>query len=131
MFKYFLAWFPMLLLAILNGVLREAVFRRFLSEAAAHRLSTVTLILLFACYIWFIIHRYPPAGGTQAWMTGLMWLVLTLAFEFGFGRYRGQSWEQMFAEYNLFRGKLWILVPLWVTLAPYLMYRLYGPGSPD
>ena len=131
MLKYFLAWFPMLVLAILNGMLREAAFRKFLEEAEAHRLSTVTLIFIFAGYILFIIHRYPPAGGGQAWSIGLMWLLLTLAFEFGFGRYRGQSWEQMLGEYNVFKGKLWVLVPLWVAVAPYLFYRLSVVSKPD
>jgi len=54
----------------------------------------------------------------------LFWLVLTLLFEFGFGRYRGNSWEKLFTDYNLLKGRLWILIPLWLAIAPYLFFKL-------
>jgi succinate dehydrogenase/fumarate reductase cytochrome b subunit len=49
-------------------------------------------------------------------------MLLTLLFEFSFGRYQGQSWNAMLAEYNLLKGKLWALVPLWILLAPLLFF---------
>jgi hypothetical protein len=48
---------------------------------------------------------------------------MTLAFEFGFGRWRGRSWEQLLEDYNVFEGRLWLLIPLWVMIAPYLFYK--------
>lgn len=122
--KYFLAWFPMLLLAIANGALRDLVYKKYVGELAAHQISTFSLIILFAVYIGFIIKWIPPASANQAMLVGLLWLVLTLAFEFGFGRYRGNSWEKLFADYNLLKGRLWILLPIWVTLAPYVFFKL-------
>ena len=122
MFRYLLLWFPMLLLAIGNGLFRESVIKKFVSNQAAHQLSTLTLILLFAVYIWWAMRRFPPASGTQALLIGLFWLVLTLAFEFGFGRYRGNSWDTLLADYNILKGRIWVLIPLWVAVAPYLFY---------
>lgn len=95
MFKYFLAWLPMLVLAIANGFFRETVIKRFAGNLAAHQLSTVSLLLLFTGYIWIIIKNLPPASGKQAVSIGLLWLILTLLFEFGFGRYRGSSWATL------------------------------------
>ncbi|HMU09503.1 MAG TPA: hypothetical protein PKC54_05810 [Ferruginibacter sp.] len=122
--KYFLAWFPMLLLAIANGALRDLVYKKYVGELAAHQVSTFSLIILFAVYIGFIIKWIPLASANQAMLVGLLWLVLTLAFEFGFGRYRGNSWEKLFADYNLLKGRLWILIPVWVAIAPYVFFRL-------
>lgn len=122
--KYFLAWFPMLLLAIANGALREFVFKKYMGEPAAHQLSTFSLLLLFAIYIGFIMKRVPPVSAKQAILIGLFWLLLTLLFEFGFGRYRGSSWEKLLADYNLLKGRLWILIPLWVAIAPYIFFKL-------
>lgn len=122
--KYFLPWFPMLLLAIANGALREIVFKKYVSELAAHQLSTFSLLLLFAIYIGLIIKWMPPASANQAILVGLFWLALTLLFEFGFGRYRGSSWEKLFEDYNLLKGRLWILIPLWVAVAPYVFFKL-------
>ena len=37
----------------------------------------------------------------------------------------GLSWREMLAEYDLASGRLWALVPLWIAVAPYVLYRLY------
>jgi glyoxylase-like metal-dependent hydrolase (beta-lactamase superfamily II) len=46
---------------------------------------------------------------------------LTVAFEFGFGHFiAGKSWDDLRADYDVFRGRLWVLVLLTTTVAPYL-----------
>jgi hypothetical protein len=124
MLTYFLLWFPMLLIAIGNGTLREFVFKKHVPDLTAHQLSTIILIILFVVYIGFVIHRFPPASSRQAIFIGLVWVVLTLIFEFGFGRYRGRSWPQLFEDYNLLKGRIWILIPLWLAIAPYIFFKL-------
>jgi hypothetical protein len=122
---YLLAWLPMVVIAILNGTLRDLWYRAYMGPLPAHQLSTLTLILLFALYIWLVIRRRPPASALQAWAVGLVWLALTIAFEFGFGHYvAGHSWADLLADYDLTAGRLWVLIPAWVTVAPYLFYRL-------
>lgn len=121
--KYFLLWFPMLLLAIANGTLREFVFKKYSSDLAAHQLSTFTLCILFAVYISFVTRKFPPASESNALLLGLFWVCLTLLFEFGFGRYRGNSWSKLLHDYNIIEGRIWVLVPLWVLVAPWLFYR--------
>jgi len=57
---------------------------------------------------------------------GGLWLVLTLLFELALGRFvSGLSWQEMIAEYDLFAGRLWALVPVWVAAAPYVFFRLW------
>jgi hypothetical protein len=112
----------MLLIAIMNGAIREFFFKKYLNEMAAHQLSTVTLILLFAIYIWFIMMQFPPDSGSTALGIGVIWVLMTLCFEFGFGRYRGNSWNTLLQDYNLFKGRLWVLVPIWILIAPYIFY---------
>jgi hypothetical protein len=123
MLKYFLLWFPMLIIAIMNGLLRELFIKKYTGELSAHQLSTLTLVIFFALYINFVVIKLPPASSKEAMLVGCMWLVLTLAFEFGFGRWRGNSWETLLAEYNLAKARLWILVPIWIGVAPYFFFR--------
>ncbi|RYC53000.1 hypothetical protein DN53_01900 [Flagellimonas olearia] len=123
--KYFLAWFPMLILAILNGTLREFVFKKYFGELAAHQLSTVTLLILFAASMAFMVKTFPPESSTQALWLGLFWMVLTLIFEFGFGRLRGNSWETLLHDYHLWKGRIWVLIPIALAIGPYLFYRLF------
>lgn len=125
MWKYFLLWFPMLGIAIANGALREGRIREHVDELRAHQISTVLLLLLFAVYIWIVVRIWPPASPGQAFAVGLMWLGLTLAFEFLFGHYvSGFPWSRLLQDYNLFAGRLWPLVPLWVLIAPWVFYQL-------
>lgn len=124
MLIYFLLWFPMLLISVGNGSLREFVFKKYMSSLTAHQLSTITLLIFFSIYICSVMKRFPPASSTQAIFIGLVWLSLTLAFEFGFGRYRGNSWLKLLEDYNLLKGRLWILIPIWVTIAPWVFYKL-------
>ena len=126
MLKYILAWFPMLLLAVLNGILRDLGYKKYAGDLTAHQISTITLIILFAFYIGYIIKRFPPSSSAQAILIGTIWVVLTLCFEFGFGRYRGNSWSVLFADYNILKGRIWFLIPLWIFIAPYLFYKYLG-----
>jgi hypothetical protein len=124
MIKYLLFWFPMLLIAVLNGMLREFVLKKYTATLQAYQLSTLTLIILFAVYIAWIVKHFPPVSSSQALLTGIIWMLMTLIFEFGFGLYRGNSWSTMLEDYNLLRGHIWILVLLWVGVAPYVFYRI-------
>ncbi|MEW6572415.1 MAG: hypothetical protein AB1374_02110 [Bacillota bacterium] len=43
--KYTVAWLPMVVIAVLNGSIREAGYKKFLGELSAHQLSTATEML--------------------------------------------------------------------------------------
>jgi len=125
MWKYVLAWFPMVAIAIANGALRKSWFGQSLSELAAHQLSTLTAVILFGVYIWFVVRFWPPTSAAQAVAVGLLWLVMTITFEFLFGHYlAGHSWERLLHDYNLLAGRVWPLVLVWVAVAPYLFFRM-------
>ena len=125
--KYVLAWFPMVAIAIANGVLRQAWHGKHLRELQADQVSTLTAVILFGVYIGFVVHLWRPASATQAITIGLVWLAMTVAFEFLFGHYvAGHPWDRLLHDYNLFAGRVWLVVLLWVTVAPYLFFRLRG-----
>lgn len=129
MLPYLLAWFPMLLMAVVNGLLREFIFKKFTGDLAAHQLSTITLLLFFALYCWILLARFPPSSVLQALVVGALWVCLTLTFEFGFGLYRGNSWNVLLADYNLLKGRLWVLVPIWLLSAPLFFYLLHQKSN--
>jgi|SRR5690606_9059121 len=120
--KYFLLWLPMILIAVLNGTARDLGYKKYLGELLARQLSTIVLIIVFGIYIGLVLQKYPPANLGQSVKIGILWLVLTLLFEFGLGLAGGKSWAELLSDYNILQGKLWVLVPLWVAVAPYLFY---------
>jgi hypothetical protein len=121
---YWLAWLAMPLIGIANGALRVLVYQDALGDTAAHQVSCLTGILLFALYSWFIARRRPFSSGRQALTVGLTWMALTIAFEFGFGLFvAGQPLSALLADYNVLAGRFWPLVLLTIGFAPYLFYR--------
>jgi len=121
--KYFLLWFPMILIAVLNGAARDLWYKQYVGELLGHQISTITLILLFSIYVWFVIKRFTPASSKISIYIGILWLVLTLIFEFGIGFYQGHSMEHLLNDYNILKGRIWVLIPIWVLIAPSIFYK--------
>jgi hypothetical protein len=112
-------WFGVLLLAILNGTIRDFFLTPHLGDTAARAISTITLCLLIALAAWFTIRWIDPASAGDALIVGVVWLTMTLAFEFLAGHYLfGKSWPELFADYDLSRGRIWIAVLIVTLLAP-------------
>ncbi len=125
MWKYVAAWFPMVVIAIVNGIARQSLYGPYMTELLAHQVSSVTATALFAVYMWVLFHLWPPASSLQALHIGLMWLAMTVAFEFLFGHYvAGHEWSRLLQDYNLLAGRLWVLLLAWTALGPYLIYRV-------
>lgn len=123
-FRYFLAWFGLMILAILNGALREGFFKRYMDDPAAHQLSTLTLLILITIYFLFIIRFWPIESSSQAWIIGTMWLIMTEVFEFGMGLVISKiPLSRILQEYNILAGRLWILIPLWTLFSPIIFYK--------
>lgn len=53
--RYTLAWFLLLVAALVNAFLREGVYKNALGELRAHQLSTFTALVLFGVIIWPLV----------------------------------------------------------------------------
>lgn len=117
--RWLAAWPGGALLGVANGVLREATFAKVIGERAAHAASGATAVAAFAGYFSVLQRRWPIPAKGDALKIGGAWLAMTVAFEFGFGRaVAKQSWEELFADYNLAEGRTWPLVLAWIALGP-------------
>ncbi len=128
--KYFAAWFVMLLVSVANGAVRDLFYGKHMSAMAAHQLSTVTGLLLLGLVIRAFVHLNPPSSDRHAILIGLLWMALTVGFEFLFFHFvAGRPWSELLANYNILAGRAWVLVLLWVAVAPYLFFHFGRPGS--
>jgi hypothetical protein len=122
--KYTIAWVPMVFIAIANGVIRQFGYGRFLSELHAHQVSCATGITLFYLYTWLLSLRWPLQSSGQAFGVGLIWLGLTIAFEFVFGHYvMKHPWTRLLHDYDISKGRLWSLVLVAILLSPFIVFR--------
>ncbi len=98
-------------------------------ELRAHQLSTLIGSVVIGLFIWLAIRRWPPLSGRQAVLIGLVWLLLTVAFEFFMGLLLARRpLAQVLHDYNLLAGRIWALFLIWLALAPWVFFRLRGPA---
>jgi hypothetical protein len=124
-FIYIGAWLGLVILAIINGTLREKGYGPLMSELRAHQISTIVGIVFFGTYTWLLSGPVRIETGKQAIAIGSIWLFMTIGFEFGFGHFMmGHSWERLFHDYNILSGRIWILVLLWTAVLPYICFKI-------
>lgn len=117
--KILATWLLMLVVSVANGIFRDIAYGRYLSELAAHQLSTLLGVLLLGLVIRRHARREPFPSLRAALSTGILWVSMTIAFEFLFFHYvGGHAWSSLLANYDLSAGKLWPLLLLWIAVAP-------------
>jgi hypothetical protein len=125
--RWLAAWVGGSALGIVNGVMRELMYKDRVGELTANQISAGTLIALLALYFWLLNRRWPLPSIRSALTIGTTWVVLTVLFEFGFGHYvDGKPWSELLENYNMSDVNLWILVLLWIGLGPLIVRGLRG-----
>ena len=117
-------WIFLLLLAVLNGGLRESWLVPTFGALRAHQLSPLLLSVLILGATRATIGWVGIGSMREALVVGALWLALTLAFEFLAGHFLfHRAWPLLLADYDLSQGRIWILVLVVTFLAPTLCRR--------
>jgi hypothetical protein len=96
-------WLLLLIVAVLNGGIREILITPRFGEQGGHILSTAILCAVITLVAWLAIAWIAPNNGREALLVRIAWVALTLAFEFVAGHYVfGNSWERLLADYTWF-----------------------------
>jgi hypothetical protein len=136
-FRAIAVWAFLLMLAVLNGGVRDTWLSPWLGDTLGRALSTVLLCALIILATWWTIGWIRPVTTRKALSVGVLWLALTLAFEFGVGHYGfGKAWSELLADYDLRHGRIWVAVLVVTLLAPLWTVRVrhrgsHRPATPD
>src|ERR671910_1376820 len=123
-------WLLLVILAVFNGAIREGLITPRFGEQGGHIGSTAILCAAIILVAWFSISWIGPKNGREALVVGIVWVALTVAFEFLAGHYVfGNSWERLIADYNVLRGRIWLLVLLTNLVAPFWAFLQKQPVS--
>ena len=117
-------WLLIIPFAILNGVLRESVLNRLLGQSIALPVSGILLSLFILLISYFLIPKLKATNSRTYCNIGLIWVVLTLIFEFGMGLSMGESFSKMLSAYNPFSGNLWLLVLMVTGVSLWLVMKI-------
>jgi len=128
--RAFLVWFILIVAEIVHGILRAIFLVPLVGDFRSNQIgvfsgSAIILVIAYLTILWI--------GATNcrdSLFVGAIWLLATLAFEVGFGRFvMGLSWERITADYNLPEGGL---MPLGLTIlffSPMIASKLQTAGK--
>ena len=122
--KAFAVWAAILVIAVLNGTLREMVVTPLFGAFSGRLLSGLILCSCILLAAWLATPWFGVQGRARYWAIGGFWLLATLAFEIGIGIAQGRDFRELFQAYTLEGGNLWPLVLITTLVAPWLAARL-------
>lgn len=112
-----------MVLAILNGTVRDLLYLKKLGKEWAHRVSTISLLVLIMFFSIIFNNLGYISDKNESIVIGVWWFILTLAFEFIAGHYLfKKSWHELLENYKIFKGRLWILIPIEVLIINYILF---------
>jgi hypothetical protein len=124
------AWLLILPLMVANGIFREVMLVPYLGRAGADIASAIIGIAIILSISGLFLRRATDTSFGSLARISVIWLVLTVAFEFLFGHYvDGKSWAELIGNYAIWHGRLWPLVLASLALAPFLWTRYMRPVS--
>ena len=112
-------WFLLVILAILNGFIRQKFIFPKVGEQKAHVIGTIIFLILQFVLIFVYVKMSLIRESSILLEVGVFWVILTVLFEFGFGHYiMKHPWSKLLADYNIFKGRIWVLVLINNIFAP-------------
>jgi hypothetical protein len=119
-------WAGIALLLAGNEMLRVLTYRPATGRVEGDALAAVAAaaIIVGIARIWVAVR--PSATHRQWARTGRIWLALTVAFEMAWAWYAATDGASVFERYDVFSGRIGLIVPLAALLAPpFWSRRLY------
>jgi hypothetical protein len=125
--KALVVWLAILVLAVVNGVLRERALNPIMGPVGGLIASGAILSLCILLVAFFSAGWLGAAEASGFWLIGLLWLLLTLVFEFGFGRFvQRRTSTELLQAYTFKGGNIWPVVLAVTLVSPWLAARLRG-----
>lgn len=122
--KSILIWMALIPLAILNGALRDNVLTPWLGNVALPLSGIILSLLIFGISV-ILIPKLGKGNQKTYIVMGMVWLVLTIVFEFGFSlTVEGIPLSVLLAAYDITTGNLWLLVLLTSGISPWLAAKI-------
>ncbi len=124
--KAVVIWAGILVLAVVNGALRETVLIPGIGTPNALVMSGLLLSALIVGVAYISLPWLQISRPVHLWAVGLGWLALTLVFEFSFGLWQGKSWPELLEAYTFKGGNIWPVILVATAIAPVVAAKLRG-----
>lgn len=121
--KSFEVWLFVAVAASMNGMFRSLFLTPRVGEHTSHVLSVLILIIVVLLSSSVLVNRLlKEYGNTDLFLIGSIWATLTLSVDCVFEYFvLDIPWRAILSDYNLFSGRIWILVLTTELIGPWFM----------
>ena len=120
-------WSGLISAESLHGTVRGIVLEPYVGDFRARQIGVFTGSIIFFSIALGSIRWIGATRTSQLLGGGVLWLILTIAFEVSFGRFvLGYSWKRVGSDYNLFEGGLLPLGLAALPASPYVAEKVRG-----
>ena len=120
-------WLLLLVIAIGNAIFRENLLAPAIGSPAALPVSGLLLALLILLAAFVTVPVFHSSEGKIYGLVGVVWFVLTLAFELLFGHFvTGKPWHEVLQVFSIWQGDLFVVALLSTVGSPWLAARMRG-----
>lgn len=117
-------WLVIAVVESVHGTLRQLFLAPLVGDLPARQVGVFTASLLILLVAW-AFSRWMDLRGRRAFLlTGLAWVVLTLAFETALVLAMGLPMSRLVQDYDLAQGGLMAFGLAWLVCVPWVAARL-------
>lgn len=124
--RAFSIWFVIIVAESIHGAIRQAFVAPAIGDLRAHQLGVLIGSAIIFLVAWFSIRWLGAKSSAQQLEVGVLWVILTVVFEFSLGALLGYSHQRMLSDYNIAEGGLMGFGLLFMLFAPVLAARARG-----
>lgn len=110
-------------------ILMNLIYQPLWGELIAHQIGMTTRIIINFVFAYLLLQHADDYNTQDLILVGILWLVLTLIFEWGGSLVIGRSVEEILVGWNIFAGYMWPYVLLSYLLAPIIVGKMINPKS--
>lgn len=122
-------WLAIIAAESVHGTLRQLFLAPVVGDFRARQIAVFTGMAIILAVVTLCIRWLRLPDTLARLQVGLLWVVLTVAFEVALGRLvLGASWARILEDYDLPHGGLMGFGLLFLALSPVFATRLRGAG---
>ncbi len=126
-YRGFLVWLVIIVAEIIHGVARSIVLVPSFGEFRSNQIGVLTGSIIILAIAFAFVKWLGATRKSDLLLIGLIWFVLTLAFEVIFGRFvMGFSWQRLASDYNIAAGGLLPFGLIVLGLSPLIAGKVRG-----
>ena len=116
-------WLFVALAAMMNGMFRSLFLVPRLGDHAAHVLSVLMMMILVLLLSSALVNRFlREYGNSDLFLIGFLWMAMSVSVDFLFEYFvMDVPWRVILRDYNLFSGRIWLLVLVTELIGPWFM----------